>query len=157
VFTGDRVAALHQGVGSESQYEFVRRFVVQYHRKIDSRKSVKNFSTLFSGSHRPARTFFFTRTSVALNADHQNVARRPGLFQQADMAGMQQVENAYGADHTLSIAFPLAPLENQLALGDNRQFPAPLRSFAEDRKQLILPRPPEWPWRSDRTLQNEYR
>jgi hypothetical protein len=157
VFTGACTAALHHGVRSKTRYKFVRAFIVQKNHKIDSHQRLKYFSALGSRSHRPARAFFFTRASVAFNSHDQNVSQRPRLFEQANMAGMQQVENSNRADDTLSIAFPLAPLENQLTLRDNRQFPAPLSELLENRKQVILSCAPESLPGTRRALQNEYR
>ena len=69
VFARGCATALHQGIGSESRYEFVRPFVIQYHRKIDRRQGRKNFRALGSRSNGTVWAFFFTRPSVVLNAN----------------------------------------------------------------------------------------
>ena len=77
------------------------------------------------------------------------------MFEQSDVAGMQQIEGAGDANDALSVAFPLATLENQLGLRNDCQFPllrcncrVPRPVNAIQQQFIILPCEAEMHWRA---------
>jgi hypothetical protein len=77
------------------------------------------------------------------------------MFEQADMAGMEQIEGSGGANDALSVAFPLATLENQISLRNDCQFPllrcdfrVPRKVNATQQQFIILSCEAEMHWRA---------
>ncbi len=56
------------------------------------------------------------RVRFALDSYHKDISMRASLFDQANMAGMQQIEGAACEHHSLAVAFPLGASENQFIL-----------------------------------------
>src|ERR1700728_1348118 len=155
-FSGVSTAAPHQNVGRELLHEFLgTRTIGELYHGFNRLKGRDNFSPFSGRCDGTARAFLLARLCIALNRNHQNIAQRSRLFEQTDVPGMQQIKDPRDAHNALSIAFPVAPLENQLALRDHRQDRAPLRKIEKNRKHLILPRPPQWPRTQRPEPQNE--
>ena len=63
---------------------------------VDARERRENFGALGLRRDRPARSLVGAHRSIGVDADDQRVAERPRLLQIADMAGVQQIEDAVG-------------------------------------------------------------
>lgn len=153
-FIGARGAPSDEDIGPQARKEFAGRWLVELDDVIYGSERGKDFRALGGGRDRPRRSIFsrplagasFPARSgpnarVTLDGDDEDVAQSARLFKQANVAGMKQVEAAAYAHQSPAVAFPLAPVENQLALRDNLSqtyVPRPIPSGTAE--QLILPR-----------------
>jgi hypothetical protein len=56
------------------------------------------------------------RVRFALDSYHKDISVRASLFDQANVAGVQEIEDAAREHHSLAVAFPLGASENQFIL-----------------------------------------
>jgi hypothetical protein len=131
--------AYHEDVGRELRYKFTRgSFVIQDCHGIHRREGPKDFGALAGRRDWPAHSLFGKHAGIAPNSYDENIAKAARLLKQTDMPRMQQIKSTRGADYALSVAFPLATLENQLILRNDCQSslpPAAIESF----ERSILP------------------
>jgi hypothetical protein len=110
-----------ENVGRETGDEFARSRLVVEGDEIDGGEAIENFGTFRCWIHGCGFAAGFD-TGVTLHANDEKVAEVAGVFEQANVSGMEQIEGADGADDSLSVAFPFTTLENQIGLGHDRQF-----------------------------------
>src|ERR1700722_971936 len=125
VLIGSELAAFSDDFGCEAGDKFARGWFVELGEVIDGGEIGENF------------------TEATL------------MFEQAHMAGMQQIEGSGGANDALSVAFPLATLENQISLRNDCQFPllrcdfrVPWKVNATQQQFIILSCEAEMHWRA---------
>ena len=149
-------AALYGDIGQEPSKKFARRWIVKFDDIIDGGKSSKDLHALSSRSDRAGRCLAQTLAGltwaafgtagrpdacVTFNRDDENITERAGLFEEPNVAGMEQVETAARAHYSLTAAFPLAPVKNQLTLrNDLSQTPVPRSAPKATAEEAILAR-----------------
>ena len=164
VFVGGNFAAFGHDFGREAGDKFARGWFIVLGDVIDAGKIRENFGALGARIHegrkrRGAGGVFGAAAGVTTHANDQDVAEAAGVFEQTHVAGMQQIEGAGDANEPLSVAFPLATLENQVSLRNDCQFPLLRNVFRVQRKVnatqqkftiqfIILSREAEMHWRA---------
>jgi len=108
------IAALDEHVGEQARDDFARGEIVENHHGVHGFESGENFRALALGDYRAAFAFELANTDVAIESDNQDVAQGAGLFEAADVAGMQEVEAAVGEDDAAAVAFLGAKPQNRL-------------------------------------------
>lgn len=160
VLVGSELAAFGDDFGSETCDKLARGWLVVLGDVIDAGEIRQNFGALVSQIHERrerggASGVFGEAAGVTAHADDENVGEATRVFEQSDVAGMQQIEGAGDANDALSVAFPLATLENQLGLRNDCQFPllrcicrVPRPVNAIQQQFIILPCEAEMHWRA---------
>lgn len=145
--------AANKNVGNETLEKSRQRRIVELDYVIDGGKCCENFGSFGGGSERAQLDTAFWRidgagpirrgseSRVAFHSDYEYCAKGARLIEKTDVARVEQVKTAARAHHSLAVAFPLPPAENQLSLRDNlSQSTAPRSAPAGTAERSILPR-----------------
>ena len=108
------IAAFHKNVWEQSGDGALWRKIVENHHAIDAFKRGQNFRALPFGNHRATLAFELFDAGIAVQTDDQRVTQAAGMFEAADVAGMQQVEAAVGEHDAATVAFVAAKPQNRL-------------------------------------------
>jgi hypothetical protein len=120
-FIGGGIATLDDNVWRKPGWKLGRGIWIELDREIHGAQGSDNFSALGGGCYREARqsglsVATLARVRFALDSYHKDISVRASLFDQANVAGVQQVESAAGEHDALAVAFPLDASENQFIL-----------------------------------------
>src|SRR6202522_3078774 len=160
VLIGSELAAFSDDFGCEAGDKFARGWFVELGEVIDGGEIGENFgafvSRIHEGSERGgAGGVFGGAAGITAHTDDENVTEAKRMFEEAHMAGMQQIEGSGGANDALSVAFPLATLENQIRLRNDCQCPllrcdfrVPRKVNATQQQINLLPLEAEMHWRA---------
>lgn len=160
VLIGSELAAFSNDFGCEAGDKFAGGWFVELGEVIDGGEIGENFGAFVSRiderrERGGAGGVFGGAAGIAAHPDYENVSEATRMFEQAHLAGMQQIEGSGGANDALSVAFPLATLENQIRLRNDCQFPllrcdfrVPRKVNATQQQFIILPCEAEMHWRA---------
>jgi hypothetical protein len=160
VLIGSELAAFSDDFGCEAGDKFAGGWFVELGEVIDGGEIGENFGAFVSriderGERGGAGGVFGGAAGITAHPDDQNVTEATRMFEQAHMAGMEQIEGSGGANDALSVAFPLATLENQISLRNDCQFPllrcdfrVPRKVNATQQQFIILSCEAEMHWRA---------
>ena len=95
-------APFDEHVRLERRDERVRRVLVEHDRRVDRRQRGDDLGAFGLRRDRPAWSLVRPNRPIRIHADNQRVAERPRVLQVAQMARMQQVEDAVGEDDRLA-------------------------------------------------------
>jgi hypothetical protein len=160
VLIGSELAAFSDDFGCEAGDKFAGGWFVELGEVIDGGEIGENFGAFVSRiDERRERGgtggVFGGAAGITAHPDDENVTEATRMFEQAHMAGMEQIEGSGGANDALSVAFPLATLENQISLRNDCQFPllrcdfrVPRKVNATQQQFIILSCEAEMHWRA---------
>ena len=160
VLIGSELAAFSDDFGCEAGDKFAGGWFVELGEVIDGSEIGENFGAFVSriderGERGGAGGVFGGAAGITAHTDDENVTEATRMFEQAHMAGMEQIEGSGGANDALSVAFPLATLENQISLRNDCQFPllrcdfrVPRKVNATQQQFIILSCEAEMHWRA---------
>ena len=160
VLIGSELAAFSDDFGCEAGDKFASGWLVELGEVIDGGEIGENFGAFVSriderGERGGAGGVFGGAAGITAHPDDENVTEATRVFEQAHMAGMEQIEGSGGANDALSVAFPLATLENQISLRNDCQFPllrcdfrVPRKVNATQQQFIILSCEAEMHWRA---------
>jgi hypothetical protein len=160
VLIGSELAAFSDDFGCEAGDKIAGGWFVELGEVIDGGEIGENFGAFVSriderGERGGAGGVFGGAAGITAHTDDQNVTEATRMFEQAHMAGMEQIEGSGGANDALSVAFPLATLENQISLRNDCQFPllrcdfrVPRKVNATQQQFIILSCEAEMHWRA---------
>jgi hypothetical protein len=136
---GSELATFGHDFGREADDKFARGWLIVLGDVINAGQIRQNFGAFVSRVHegrkrRGAGGVFGASAGVAAHANDEDIAKAARVFEQAYVTGMQQIEGAGDANEPLSVAFPLATLENQISLRNDCQFPLLRSDFRVQRK-----------------------
>jgi hypothetical protein len=95
--SGNRAAIRSRGVSSSNR---PRR------RPLPTRRPFGALLLAQNGTRRPLHA---PHAGIRIEPQNQHVTQGPGLFQQADVSGMEQIEATVGEDHRLALGLPASP------------------------------------------------
>jgi hypothetical protein len=160
VLIGSELAAFSDDFGCEAGDKFAGGWFVELGEVIDGSEIGENFGAFVSriderGERGGAGGVFGGAAGITAHTDDEKVTEATRMFEQAHMAGMEQIEGSGGANDALSVAFPLATLENQIRLRNDCQFPllrcdfrVPRKVNATQQQFIILSCEAEMHWRA---------
>jgi hypothetical protein len=160
VLIGSELAAFSDDFGCEAGDKFAGGWFVELGEVIDGGEIGENFGAFVSriderGERGGTGGVFGGAAGITAHTDDENVTEATRMFEQAHMAGMEQIEGSGGANDALSVAFPLATLENQISLRNDCQFPllrcdfrVPRKVNATQQQFIILSCEAEMHWRA---------
>ncbi len=90
------IGALDQHVRPDPLDQIPRRVFLEHHDEIDSFQRSQHFGARLHLLHRTIRALEPRDRSIAVEPEHQPVARSARLRHQLDMPGMQDVETSVG-------------------------------------------------------------
>lgn len=146
--------ATNKNVGNKTLEKIRQRYVVKLDYVIDCSKRGENFGSFGGGSEWAQCDAAFWRiggagssirdsseSRVAFHSDYEYCAKGARLIEKTDVTRVEQVKTTPCAHHSLAVAFPLPPAENQLSLRNNlSQSTAPRSAPAGTAEHSILPR-----------------
>ena len=107
------IASLHEDIRKQAGDGFAWRQIIENHYGVDGFQSSENFGALALGDYRAAIALELANTSIAVEADDEDISQFAGQFEAADMSGMEQVKTAIGEDDAASVAFLTAKPQNR--------------------------------------------
>jgi hypothetical protein len=111
------VGAFDQDIRQHGCDEFARRFFVEESDRIHGFEGGGKLGPFALSNERPGRTLQPLDAGVGVQSQDQNVAQRPGAFEQANVARMQDIVAAVGKNHLPALAPPLLAYHYQLVPG----------------------------------------
>ena len=94
----------------------VRRLVVKYDDRVDTAQRLENLSTLCLSSYWTPRTLVGPNRPIGVDGHDEDVAKRAGVFEVADMTWMEQVEHAVRENDRL--ARGMGPFDERPGVSD---------------------------------------
>lgn len=114
---GDKVrpiGALDQHIGQNESNQLARGFFVKQCDRIDRFQRQRHLGAFRLGYKWPGWPLHPLYAGIRIQREDQNIAHRPCLFEQPDMARMEQIVAAVSEDHRSPFPFPESPLFSQL-------------------------------------------
>ena len=94
---------LDENVGLEGVKELARGVLIEDQDVIDTSQRSEHSGAVVFGDDWSSGTFEFSHAGIAVDGHDQDVAKLPGLFEQSEVANMEQVEAAVGEDDSASL------------------------------------------------------
>ena len=116
------VAALHQHIGEQPRDNFPRRDLIENDNRIHALERGENLCPLARRQDRPTLPFQLAHACVTIQADDQGVTKLASLFENTDVARMQQIEAAIGENDAAAVAFRGAKPHNRFLQSQNRRW-----------------------------------
>ncbi len=93
------VGALDEHVGLQCRDDLAGRVLVENDRRVDARERGEDLGAFVLGRDRPPLALVRAHRSIGVDADDERVTEGACLPQVADVAGMEEIEDAVGEDH----------------------------------------------------------
>jgi hypothetical protein len=148
------VGAFDQHIGQNFGDQFARGVLIEQRDGIYRLQRQGHLGPLRLGQQRPPGSFEAPDAGVGIERQHQNVAQRPRLLQQPDVARMQEVVATVGKDHGLALLFPERALAHELrtAVEASHRYQCTMRPMADPVLDWLLEGDPAIRWQALRDL-----
>jgi hypothetical protein len=100
------IGAFDQDVGEDLADELAGRIFVKEGDGVDGSEGQDHGGAFAFGDYGAGRTFHAPYTGVRIQGKDQDVAEAARLFEETNVAGMEQVIAAVGEDDGFALAFP---------------------------------------------------
>ncbi len=108
------ITTLHQHVRKEPGDHFARRQFIEYDDRIHTLERRKDFRAFALGEDGTPLAFQLPYTCIAVESHEQRVTQFPSLPKAADMPWMEEIKATIGENHSPTVAFIPAKLQNRL-------------------------------------------
>jgi hypothetical protein len=100
------IGALDQNVGEDLADELAGRIFVKEGDGVDGSQGQDHVGAFALGDYGAGRTFHAPHAGVRIQGKNQDVAEAARLFEETNVAGMEQVIATVGEDDGLALEFP---------------------------------------------------
>jgi len=107
------IGALHKHVRQKGRHQWLGCLLIKKSYSVDRQKSLSDFCAFSLVEQRARLAFHPAHAGIGIEREHQNIPQGAGLFEEPDMARMQQVVAAVGEDDGLTLLFPERALAQQ--------------------------------------------
>src|ERR1035441_852587 len=107
------IGAFHENVRQQRRHQWLGCLLIKKSNGVDRQKRLGGFRPFLFVEQGTRLAFHPAHAGIGIEREHQNIPQGAGLFEEPDVARMQQVVAAVREDHGLTLLFPEGALAHQ--------------------------------------------